>query len=141
MTRLLIALIAAAAAAAAQTARPNPPHASAPARSGAAHTRKGGAAPKLSDAELEKTIQAKFAKSKISVNHFQVNVQGGTATIEGRTNVVQHKATATRLARLAGATAVNNKVQVSEEARQKAADKLASGRRRAQVKRSEAVRR
>jgi thymidine phosphorylase len=103
----------------------------------AAHARTGGPAPKVADVELEKAIQARFAKSKIAVNKFQVRVQGGTATIEGRTDVIQHKGTATRLARSAGAVNVVNKVQVSEAARQKAAGQLTSGRRRAQVKRSE----
>jgi len=95
----------------------------------------------MPDAQLEKAIQERFAKSKIAVNKFQVRVQRGTATIEGRTDVIQHKGTATRLAKVAGATAVVNKVQVSDQARQKAAGQLATGRRRAQVTRSEAPRR
>ncbi len=110
-------------------------------QSATGHARKGGPAPKMTDAELEKAIQARFAKSKISANKFQVRVQGGTATIEGHTEVIQHKGTATRLAKSAGAQAVVNKVQVSEQARQKAASRLATGRRRAQVKRSEVQRR
>jgi hypothetical protein len=107
----------------------------------AEHVRKGGPAPSVPDAQLEKAIQERFAKSKIAVNKFQVRVQGGTATIEGRTDVIQHKGTATRLAKVAGATAVVNKVQVSEAARQKASGQLATGRRRAQVTRSEVQRR
>jgi osmotically-inducible protein OsmY len=107
----------------------------------AAHARAGAPAPRRSDAEIEKDIRARFARSKIAVNNFQVRVQGGTATIEGRTDVLQHKATATRLARSAGAINVVNKVQVSEAARQKAAGTLTTGRRRAQVKRSEVERR
>jgi len=95
----------------------------------------------MTDAQLEKAIQERFAKSKIAVNKFQVRVQGGTATIEGRTDVIQHKGTATRLARITGATAVVNKVQVSDQARQKAAGQLVTGRRRAQVTRSEVQRR
>ncbi|MBI4876724.1 MAG: BON domain-containing protein [Acidobacteria bacterium] len=98
-------------------------------------------APKMTDPELEKAIQARFARSKIAVNKFQVHVQGGVATIEGRTGVLQHKATATRLAKLAGARAVLNKVQASDEARRKAASQLAQGRRRAQIKRSDVERR
>lgn len=93
----------------------------------------------IPDAELEQAIRARFAKSKISVNKFTVRVQGGIATIEGKTNVIQHKATATRLARLAGARAVRNTIEVSEEARERAAKNLDEGRRRAQVKRSEAT--
>ncbi|MCL5743115.1 MAG: BON domain-containing protein [Acidobacteria bacterium] len=95
------------------------------------------AAPANTDAQLEKAIRARFARSKISVNNFQVRVQGGTATIEGQTNVLQHKGTATRLAKSAGAKKVVNKVVVSQAAREKASANLAKGRRRAQVKRSE----
>ncbi|HTS64636.1 MAG TPA: BON domain-containing protein [Candidatus Acidoferrales bacterium] len=97
---------------------------------------KSAAQPKLSDAQLEATIRAKFAKSK-SANKFKVHVQGGVATIEGSTDVVQHKAAATRMAKTAGAIAVSNKVAVSDAARQKAAGNLDEGRRRVQVKRGE----
>jgi osmotically-inducible protein OsmY len=95
------------------------------------------AAAKLSDAQLEAVIKAKFEKSKIATNHFQVHVQGGVATLEGKTEIVQHKGTATRLAKSAGAVAVNNKIQVSDAARKKASDNLAKGRRRVQVERGE----
>jgi hypothetical protein len=96
-------------------------------------------APKASlpDAELEKVIRARFAASKISTHHFQVRVQGGVATIEGQTDILQHKGTATRLARSSGAIKVVNHIAVSQAARDKAAKNLASGRRRAQVKRSD----
>ena len=95
------------------------------------------AAPKLTDAQLEAAIRAKFARSKISSDGFQVHVQGGVASIQGRTDVVQHKGVATRMAKTAGAVAVNNQIKVSEAARQKAAANLEEGRRRAQVKRGE----
>jgi len=98
---------------------------------------KAKAPPKLSDAQIEAAIRAKFAASKISTNHFQVHVQGGVATLEGRTEIVQHKGTATRLAKTAGAAAVNNRIQVSEAARKKASENLTEGRRRAQIKRGE----
>ena len=91
-----------------------------------------------SDAVIEATIRAKFAKSKIDAEKFQVHVQGGVATIEGKTNVIQHKGTATRLAKTGGAVAVNNHIQISDAAKQKAADNLDQGRRRAQVKRGDA---
>jgi hypothetical protein len=94
--------------------------------------------PKLSDKELEATIRAKFAKSKINEDKFTVRVQGGVATIDGKTDVVQHKGTATRMCKTAGAVAVNNRVQVSDAAKQKAAGNLADGRRRVQVKRGDA---
>ena len=91
-----------------------------------------------SDAQIEAAIRARFAKSKIDMDHFTVHVQGGVATIEGRTDVIQHKGVATRLAKTAGAAAVNNRVQPSEAARSKAAANLAKGRRRIQVKRGDA---
>lgn len=94
-------------------------------------------APKLTDAQLEAAIRAKLAKSKIHSDGFQVHVQGGVANLQGRTDVVQHKGVATRLAKNAGATGVNNQIQVSEAARRKAAGNLEQGRRRAQVKRGE----
>lgn len=93
--------------------------------------------PKMSDAQIEAAIRAKFEKSKIATNHFQVHVQGGVATLEGKTDVVQHKGTATRLAKSAGAVAVNNRIQVSAAARKKASENLAKGRRRAQIQRGE----
>ena len=92
---------------------------------------------KLTDAQLESAIRAKLAKSKIHTDGFQVKVQGGVAHFQGRTDVVQHKGVATRMARTAGAVAVDNQIQVSEAARRKAAGNLEEGRRRAQVKRGE----
>jgi hypothetical protein len=93
--------------------------------------------PMISDAVIEATIRAKFAKSKINVEKFQVHVQGGVATIEGKTNVIQHKGTATRLAKTGGAIAVNNHILIADAAKQKAADNLDQGRRRAQVTRGD----
>lgn len=89
------------------------------------------------DRRLEQAIRARFAESKIAVNRFEVRVQGGVATIEGRTDVVQHKGTATRLAKAMGAVRVVNRIEISQAAREKAAAGLAKGRRRAQVKRTE----
>jgi len=95
------------------------------------------AKPRLSDSQLEAAIRAKFAKSKINEDKFTVRVQGGIATIDGKTDVVQHKGVATRMSKTAGALAVNNRVQVSEAAKKKAAGNLEEGRRRAQVKRED----
>jgi len=95
----------------------------------------------LSDTEIEKAIRARFAASKISTHHFQVHVQGGVATIEGQTDVLQHKGVATRLAKAAGAIKVVNRVAVSQAAKDKAAKNLATGRRRAQIKRSDTTKR
>ncbi|MEZ5399611.1 MAG: BON domain-containing protein [Bryobacteraceae bacterium] len=91
----------------------------------------------LSDDALAAAIRARFAKSKINADHFQVRVEGGVAIIEGKTGVIQRKGTATRLAKLAGAKAVRNNIEVSEAARAKARGTLQEGRRRAQVRRDE----
>jgi hypothetical protein len=83
---------------------------------------------RIPDAQVERTIRAKFAKSKINTEHFTVSVQNGVATIEGKTNVIQHKGVATRLAKTGGAVAVQNHIEVSEAAKAKAAAKLAKYR-------------
>jgi hypothetical protein len=80
------------------------------------------------DAQVERIIRAKFAKSKINAEHFTVSVLNGVATIEGKTNVIQHKGVATRLAKTGGALAVLNHIQVSEAAKAQAAAKLAQVR-------------
>ena len=104
---------------------------------GHAESKKASLHPVQPDAEIEKAIRARFAASKISTHHFQVHVQGGVATIEGQTDVLQHKGTATKLARSSGAIQVVNRIIVSQAAKDKAAKNLATGRRRAQIKRSE----
>ena len=115
--------------------RPAPPHQrEAPPKPA---TQQSGT-PATSDVRLEAAIRAKFAKSKINADKFQVHVQGGVATIEGRTDVTQHKGVATRLAKTGGALAVNNHVQISDAAKEKAAANLEKGRRRAQIKRGDA---
>jgi BON domain len=91
------------------------------------------------DAQIEKAIRARFADSKINEDKFEVHVQGGHTTLTGKTNVLQHKGTATRLAHAAGATDVVNNIEPSDEAREKAVANLTKGRRRAQVKRTETV--
>ncbi len=89
------------------------------------------------DKQIEATIRAKLAKSKIGKDGFTVRVQGGIAYWEGKTDVVQHKGSATRMAKTAGAKSVVNNIKVSDAAKEKAADNLDEGRRRAQVKRSD----
>ncbi|SRR5579885_3152573 len=89
------------------------------------------------DKQIEAAIRAKLGKSKIGKDGFSVRVQGGVAYWEGTTNVVQHKGSATRMAKSAGAKAVVNNIQVSDAAKEKAAANLEQGRRRAQVKRSD----
>ncbi len=107
----------------------------APRRKNEGSTQKSSSA--QDDSRLEKAIRARFSKSKISVNNFQVRVQGGLATIEGKCEVMQHKGTATRLAKAAGALQVVNRIEIAKDARDKAAANLAKGRRRQQIKRSE----
>jgi hypothetical protein len=98
------------------------------------------AGPTSTDAALENAIRQRFARSKSGADKFTVRVQGGVATIEGKTDVVQRKSAATRMAKTAGAKKVVNKIEVSEAARRDASANLATGRRRAQVKRSEVQR-
>lgn len=102
---------------------------------------KASAKPVLNDAAIEQQIRARFAKSKISADKFQLKVQGGVAYIDGKTEVMQHKGVATRMAKSGGAIQVVNKVQISEAARQKAVANLDKGRRREQIKRSEVAHR
>jgi osmotically-inducible protein OsmY len=99
--------------------------------------RKAAAQATKPDAEIEKDFRARLARSKISADKFQVRVQGGVATLEGKTDVIQHKGVATRMAKSAGAVAVVNHIQISDAAREKAAGNLETGRRRAQIKRGE----
>ena len=92
----------------------------------------------LSDAEIGRAIRERLGRSKCAADNFAVRVQGGVATLDGRTDVVQRKGAATRIARGAGARRVVNRIQVSEVARQKASAGLSKGRRRVQVKRGDA---
>ena len=91
----------------------------------------------LPDAAIEQMIRTKLAKSKIGADKFTIKVQGGVAYWSGKTDVIQHKGAATRMARAAGAAAVVNNIQISEAARQKAARNLHGGAvPRAQVKKA-----
>ena len=108
--------------------------ASAPVNGAAAPKAAQAAAPVrrgLSDSQIEREIRARLARSKMTLvgkERFTVSVKDGVATLEGKTNVIQHKGVATRLARLSGAIAVQNRIEVSEEAKAKAAARLARGR-------------
>src|ERR1039457_3494358 len=104
----------------------------------ASTAKQGLVRPKLSDAQLEAAPRAKFAKSKINADKFTVRVQGGVATIDGKTDVLQHKGTGTRMCKTAGEVAVNNRVKISDAAKLKAAGNLEAGRRRVLVKRGDA---
>ncbi len=100
--------------------------------------KKPGNSTAADDLRIEQAIKAKLAKSKIGADGFTVRVQGGVATWEGRTSVIQHKGAATRMARSAGATAVVNRIQIDDAARRKARENLQSGPRHAELKRSDA---
>jgi len=91
------------------------------------------------DQEMEAAIRAKLAKSKIGKDGFTVRVQGGAAYWESTTGIVQHKGAATRMAKTAGARRVVNNIKVSDAAKQAASGNLDQGRRRAQIKRSDAT--
>jgi hypothetical protein len=110
-----------------------------PSKTSALKPKAAAAAPRINDADLERTIRGRFAESKIDEDKFTVHVQSAIATITGKTNVIQHKGVATRLAKSSGALAVVNNIEISQAARDKAAKNLASGRKRAQLKRSETV--
>ncbi len=111
---------------------PSPRTSSAPAQR--AESQKAAAKPPVKtvttgDSEFERNIRARFARSKISVNGFTVRVENGVAILEGKTGVIQHKGTVTRLARLAGVRRVDNRIEISDAARQKAAANFAAGKR------------
>jgi len=76
------------------------------------------------DSQIQQTIAAKLAKSKIGQDGFKFQVQNGVVTWEGTTNVMQHKGAATRMAKAAGATKVVNNIQVSAAAKAKATQQL-----------------
>ncbi|HZQ55809.1 MAG TPA: BON domain-containing protein [Bryobacteraceae bacterium] len=90
----------------------------------AAHTATVQRTATASDAQIEATIRAKLAKSKIGKDGFRFHVQRGVVTWEGTTNVVQHKGSATRMAKAAGASQVINNIQISASAKEKAASNL-----------------
>ena len=132
-----VAPASAAVAKPAAKAAPKPVATAAAAPVAKAAAKKQAARPKLSDSQLEAAIRAKFAKSKIHEDKFTVSVQGGVAHIDGKTNVMQHKGVATRMSKTAGASVVDNRVQISDAAKAKAMGNLEQGRRRVQVKRGD----
>lgn len=77
-----------------------------------------------SDSQIEATLRMKLAKSKIGKDGFRFHVQRGVVTWEGTTNIVQHKGSATRMARAAGAVQVVNNIQVSATGKAKATASL-----------------
>jgi hypothetical protein len=109
-------------------AGPNQPLAAATQVS-AAKESKGPTQPRSpADAQIERTIKNKLIKSKMNNDHFTVSVVKGVATIEGATNVMQHKGAMTRMAKSSGATSVQNNIRISDAAKSKAVASLAKGR-------------
>jgi len=89
---------------------------------------------KFSDAEIEATIKAKLAKSKIGKDPLQVHVKDRVATWTGNTSVMQHKGAATRMAKTAGALKVVNNIKVSDDTTAKTTGNIGAGPRRVEVK-------
>ncbi len=89
---------------------------------------------KFSDAEIEATIKAKLAKSKIGKEGFQVHIKDGVATWTGTTSVMQHKGAATRMAKAAGAIRVVNNIKVSEQEAAKTMSNITGAPRHVEVK-------
>jgi hypothetical protein len=76
------------------------------------------------DSQIDATIRMKLAKSKIGKDGFHFHVQHGVVTWEGTTNIIQHKGSATRMAKAAGATQVINNIQISDSAKAKGISNL-----------------
>lgn len=113
ITRLLFLLILVA------IAGPNQPASAA--STGAGTPPKSQIQPKTpADAQIERAIKNKLAKSKLNADHFTVSVVKGVATIEGSTSVMQHKGAMTRIAKSSGATSVRNNIRISDAAKAKA---------------------
>jgi hypothetical protein len=87
-----------------------------------------------SDVEIARTFREKLSKSKLKSEGIQIKVEKGIATITGRTEVLQHKGTATRMAKSSGATQVHNDMIVGEAARKAAGERLAAARNKAFTK-------
>jgi hypothetical protein len=89
------------------------------------------------DAQIERTIRLKLAKSKLNADHFTVSVTKGVATIEGSTSIMQHKGAMTRIAKASGATSVRNNIRISDAAKAKAISGLTRNRTTAEVPRAQ----
>jgi BON domain len=129
MLRIVLATLALAAVCAAQTTTPSSP----PQPASQAKAKSSANTQSPQDKDIEAKIRAKLAKSKLQKDGLTVRVQGGVAYWEGNTGVVQHKGTATRMAKSAGAKAVVNNIKVSDAAKQQAGSNLQQGPRKAQV--------
>lgn len=90
----------------------------------------------VSDSALQQKIQEKLSQAKSGDGKFTVKVQGGVAYLSGNANVIQHKGSATRIAKAAGAKKVVNNIVVSEAAKNKARQNLKSDKPRQATVRS-----
>jgi hypothetical protein len=130
MLRIVLGILALTAVSTAQTKAPSSP----PQQASQPKAKSPASTPSPEDKAIEAKIKAKLAKSKLQKDGLTVRVQGGVAYWEGNTSVVQHKGTATRMAKTAGAKAVVNNIKVSDAAKQQAGSNLQQGPRKAQVK-------
>lgn len=80
------------------------------------------------DAQIEATLRAKLAKSKIGKDGFRFHVEHGVVTWEGTTRVAQHKGAATRMAKSSGAARVVNNIMVTSGARAKTGSAIPKAR-------------
>lgn len=71
------------------------------------------------DQALRDAILKRFAASRIGARNFQVAVSNGIVTLTGNTDIAQHKGTATRLAKSAGAKEVLNEIEISDAGKQR----------------------
>ena len=83
--------------------------------------------PVASDAKIERVIRGRLSRSQLHTENILVSVHGGIVTLQGQTNVFQHKSVATQLARHVGATGLRNDIHISDEARLKAAHSVPWG--------------
>ncbi|MGH9581549.1 MAG: BON domain-containing protein [Bryobacteraceae bacterium] len=95
------------------------------------HASKARRAGTKSDAQIESTLHVRLAKSKIGKDGFRFHVERGVVTWEGITRIAQHKGSATRMAKSAGAVQVINNIHVSSGA----TANTASGLKKASVER------
>jgi len=83
------------------------------------------------DSQIESDFRMRLGRSKLATDGIQIRVKGGVATLTGKTAVVQHKGSATRMAKSAGAHQVANQIEISAAAREAAAAKMAANLHRA----------
>ena len=72
------------------------------------------------DSQIQSDFRMRLGRSKLATDGIQVRVKGGVATLTGKTSIVQHKGSATRMAKSAGAHQVVNQIEISAAARQAA---------------------